>query len=134
MSDPDRDDPDERTLEVKKSNYGRTGEKLKLRWNGLTFTTAAVAAPSPHRAKAERDVDELFLKLLDKRNAQRRPVHAKAAKGSAPSEFAADPDAGGVTADGFRAAMERLLTAGRVVVIETGSESKRRSHLERTSK
>jgi RecA-family ATPase len=131
LSDPDKDDVDARTLELKKSNRGRIGEKVALRWTGLTFTTEAQAAASPYRAAADREVDELFLRLLDKRNAQRRPVHAKAAKGSAPAEFALDPESGHVTADGFRAAMERLLNAQRIVVIETGSESKRRSHLER---
>jgi RecA-family ATPase len=131
LSDPDKDDPDVRTLTVTKSNYGRTGEKVTLRWNGLTFTTAEAGTTSPYRAAAERNVDDLFLSLLDKRMAQRRPVHAKAAKGSAPSEFAADPEAGVVTAEGFRAAMERLLSAGRIVVVETGSKSKPRSHIER---
>jgi RecA-family ATPase len=131
LSDPDKDDADVRTLEVKKSNYGKSGEKVKLRWNSLTFGTEAAGVASPARAAAERDVDELFLRLLDKRNAQRRPVHPKSAKGSAPSEFEIDPEASGVTADGFRAAMERLMTAGKITVVESGSPSKRRQHLER---
>jgi RecA-family ATPase len=131
LSDPEKDDQDVRTLEVKKSNYGRSGEKVTLRWSGLTFTTTTAGEASPYRAAAERDLDELFLKILTKRNTQGRPVHAKSAKGSAPTEFAVDPDAGGITANGFRSAMERLLNAGRIVVVETGPASKRRSHLER---
>jgi hypothetical protein len=106
---------------------------VTLRWNGLTFTTAMAGETSPYRTAADRDVDELFLRLLDKRNAQRRPVHAKTARGSAPAEFADDPEAGGIKAEGFRAAMERLLTSGRIVVVETGSDSRRRSHLERAA-
>jgi len=47
LSDPDKDDPDQRTLEVKKSNYGRAGEKVKPRWNGTTFTTGPICGPSP---------------------------------------------------------------------------------------
>lgn len=70
LSDPDKDDADVRTLEVKKSNYGKSGEKVKLRWNGLTFGIETASAPSPYRAAAERDIDELFLRLLDKRLAQ----------------------------------------------------------------
>lgn len=127
-----KDDEGLRQLEVVKNNYGPDGEKVRLRWERGVFVPEG-AATSPHRAAAEREVDELFLRLLDKRNAQRRPVHAKAAKGSAPSEFETDPEANGVKAEGFRAAMERLLTAGRVVVIETGSDSRRRSHLERVA-
>jgi RecA-family ATPase len=67
LSDADKNDPDIRELEVKKSNYGRAGEKIKLRWNGLIFVTATPADSSPYRAAAERNIDELFLKLLDKR-------------------------------------------------------------------
>jgi RecA-family ATPase len=131
LSDADKNDPDIRELEVKKSNYGRAGEKIKLRWDGLTFVPAMFAENSPHRAAAERDVDELFLKLLDKRIAQGRPIRPSTGRGSAPFELAGDPEANGVSADAFRAAMERLFTAGRIVSVETGPASKRRKHIER---
>lgn len=131
LSEPEKDDPDARTLELKKSNRGRPGEKVTLRWNGLTFSTAMTGEASSYRAQAERDVDDLFLRLLDKRNAQGRPVHASNAKGSAPTEFELDPDAKGVTAAAFRKTMERLLTAGLIVPVMTGSPSKRRQHIER---
>jgi RecA-family ATPase len=131
LSDADKNDPDIRELEVKKSNYGRAGEKIKLRWDGLTFVPATSAESSPYRAAAERDVDELFLKLLDKRIAQGRPVRPSAGRGSAPFELAGDPEANGVSTDAFRAAMERLFTAGRIVSVETGPVSKRRKHIER---
>jgi RecA-family ATPase len=131
LSDPDKDDPDVRTLGVTKSNYGRTGEKVTLRWNGLTFTTATTGEASPYRAAADRDVDELFLRLLDKRNAQGRPVRPSTGRGSAPAELADDPDANGVKVPAFRAAMERLFTAGKIKTMETGSPAKRRKHIER---
>jgi RecA-family ATPase len=131
LSEPDKNDPDIRLLEFTKNNRGRKDPKLTLRWAGHTFTTEAEAVASPHRAAAERAVDDLFLQLLDKRLAQRRPVNAKSAKGSAPSEFALDPDACGHTAGAFRLAMERLLKSGSIVVIESGPPSKRRQHLER---
>jgi RecA-family ATPase len=131
LSDPDKQDPDVRELEVKKNNRGRTGEKTKLRWTGLTFSTDVQSAASPYRAAAERDVDELFLRLLDKRQAQGRPVHANTAKGSAPSEFELDPEANGVTSEAFRKAMERLFTAERNITVKTGSPSKPRKHIER---
>jgi RecA-family ATPase len=133
LSDPDKDDQDVRTLTVTKSNYGRTGEKVTLRWGGLTFTTAMAGEASPYRAAAERDIDELFLRLLDKRNAQGRPVHAKTAKGSAPAEFALDPEAAPTTAEAFRNAMERLFARGAIKSVETGPASKRRQHIERVA-
>jgi RecA-family ATPase len=131
LSDADKNDLDIRELEVKKSNYGRAGEKIKLRWSGLTFVPASSAESSSYRAAAERDVDELFLKLLDKRIAQGRPVRPSTGRGSAPFELAGDPAANGVSADAFRAAMERLFTSGRIVSVETGPASKRRKHIER---
>ncbi|WGR91850.1 AAA family ATPase [Bradyrhizobium sp. ISRA443] len=130
LSDPEKNDQDSRQLEVKKSNYGRSGEKVTLRWGGLTFTTAMAGEASPYRAAAERDVEELFLRLLDKRNAQGRRVHANTAKGSAPAEFALDPEANGTTAEAFRRAMERLFGTGKIRTVETGPNSKRRQHIE----
>lgn len=131
LSEPDKDDLDLRILEFTKNNRGPKDQKVTLRWSGLTFTTEAEAAASPHRVAAERAVDDLFLQLLDKRAAQGRPVHAKSARGSAPAEFALDPEAKGVTADAFRLAMERLFTAGKVVTVEVGPPSRRREHIER---
>ncbi len=131
LSDPDKDDPDVRTLEFKKSNRGKQESKVRLRWNGLTFSTEASAQASPYRAAANREVDELFLRLLDKRNAQGRPVRPSSGRGSAPAEMADDPEAGGVKGEAFRAAMERLFTVGRIKVVETGSPKKRVKHIER---
>jgi RecA-family ATPase len=133
LSDPDKDDQDVRTLEVKKSNYGRSGERVTLRWNGLTFTTAMAGETSLYRAAAERDVDDLFLRLLDKRVAQGRPIRPNTGRGSAPAELASDPEANGMTAEAFRSAMERLYTAGRIATVETGPASKRRQHIERAA-
>lgn len=131
LSDPDKDDQDQRTLETKKSNYGKSGERVTLRWSGLTFTTAMAGEASPYRAAADRDVDELFLLILDKRNAQGRPVRPSTGRGSAPSEMEDDTDAKGVKATAFRTAMERLFTAGKIRTVETGSPTKRRKHIER---
>jgi RecA-family ATPase len=131
LSDPDKQDPDVRELEVKKNNRGRCGEKTKLRWTGLTFSTDAQSMVSPHRAAAERAVEELFLRLLDKRLAQGRPIRPSSGRGSAPSELAGDPEANGITAEAFRAAMERLYAAGKIVTAETGPPKKRIKHIER---
>jgi RecA-family ATPase len=131
LSDPDKQDPDVRELEVKKNNRGRTGEKTKLRWTGLTFSTDAQSVASPYRAAAEQAIDDLFLRLLDKRVAQGRPIRPSTGRGSAPSELADDPDANGTTVTAFKAAMERLFTAGKIVTVETGPPAKRTKHIER---
>jgi RecA-family ATPase len=133
LSDPDKDDPDVRTLTVTKSNYGRTGEKVTLRWNGLTFTTATAGETSSYRAAADRDVDDLFLRLLDRFSAQGRAVRPSTGRGSAPAEMADEPDTGGVKAEAFRAAMVRLMNAGKIRIVESGPPSKRVKHIERVS-
>ncbi len=118
---------------MKKSNYGKSGEKVKLRWNGLTFATENAGAPSPYRAAAERDVDELFLRLLDKHNAQGRPVRPNRGRGYAPAELADDPEAGGVAASALKAAMDRLYDAEKIKTVTTGPKSRPAQHIERGS-
>jgi RecA-family ATPase len=129
LSDPDKDDPDVRTLEVKKSNYGKSGEKTKLRWSGLTFTTDAAGQTAPYRAAAELRLDDLFMRLLEERNAQGRWVTPSKAAGYAPKEFAIMPGAEGCTAAALANAMERLLTAKRIIVETFGPPSKQRQRL-----
>ncbi|MFB9262274.1 AAA family ATPase [Bradyrhizobium erythrophlei] len=131
LSDPDKDDQDVRVLETKKSNYGRSGEKVTLRWGGLTFVPDNLGAASPYRAVAEQNVDDLFLRLLDKRHAQGRPVRPSTGRGYAPAEFANDPEAAGVAASAFAAAMERLFTGNKIVTVFTGPKSRAVSHIER---
>ncbi|MGJ5120958.1 AAA family ATPase [Bradyrhizobium oligotrophicum] len=133
LGDPEQDDADARTLEVKKSNRGRVGDKTRLRWTGLTFSTEQQTTTSPERAAAERKVDETFLRLLDKRNAQGRPVRPNAGRDYAPAEFADDPDAGGIKSKAFAAAMERLFNAGNIHIVKSGPKSRSYTHIERAA-
>lgn len=128
LSDPEKDDPDVRDLELKKSNRGRVGEKVKIRWNGLTFAPEG-AAISAHQAAAERQVDDLFLRLLDKFTAQGREVRESTGNGYAPGAFADDPEAkaAGVKARAFASAMARLFNAGHIITVQ----GKRSKHIER---
>jgi RecA-family ATPase len=128
LSDPDKDDQDVRELTVTKSNYGRAGEKIMLRWSGLTFSTETPSS-SPHRAAAERDVDELFLKLLDRFTAEGREVRDSTGSGYAPAAFEDHPESRGVKSKAFHAAMQRLFAAGKIISIQ----GKRSKHIERTS-
>jgi RecA-family ATPase len=129
LSDPDKDDPDARELEVRKNNRGRAGEKIKLRWNGLTFVTNQLGAASPYRAAADQNLDDLFVRLLEERNTQGRWVTPVKAIGYAPKEFATMPGAGGCTPAALANAMERLLTAKRIIVETFGPPSKQRQRL-----
>ena len=120
-----------RVLEVKKSNYGPVGDKVTLQWEDGCFVMEGSAAgqAAPYRAAAQQALDDLFLKLLEERNAQGRWVTPNKATGYAPKEFAAMPGAGSVTAMAFAHSMERLLTAKRITVETFGPTSRRRQRL-----
>jgi RecA-family ATPase len=129
LSDPPKDEPDVRELELKKTNRGRMGEKVRLRWAGLTFSTDGDVASAPHRAAEERKAEDAFLRLLVERNTQGRWVTPNKASGYAPKELAAMPTAAGFTAAALANAMERLLANHVIVVEEFGPPSKRRQRL-----
>jgi RecA-family ATPase len=117
-----------RQLEIVKNNYGPVGEKVALRWERGVFVPEG-ADTSPRRAAADRGADELFLQLLEQRNAQGRWVTPNKALGFAPKELAAMPGAEGYTAAALANAMERLLAAQLVTVETFGPPSKQRQRL-----
>jgi RecA-family ATPase len=110
-----KDSDDLRQLEIVKNNFGPTGEKIALCWERGVFVPENAAAPSPYRAAAESQVDELFLQLLDKAAAQGRSVGPNSGPSYAPSKFEDDPDAGGIKSKAFAAAMDRLYKASKIV-------------------
>ena len=97
-----------RILETAKSNYGPTGNPLRLVWadGGLQLEHAP---SSHHRAAKEQQCEETFLRLLDERNGQGSHVGRKTSGMYAPKVFATTPDNGGLSKSAFAAAMERLL-------------------------
>jgi RecA-family ATPase len=109
-------DPDLRQLETVKSNYARTGECLTLRWtDGLFLPVAGVS--DLERLAAWQRLDQLFLDLLDRLQAQGRSVSDRPkANNYAPTVFAATAEAKDqhLRKGDFAAAMERLYAAGKV--------------------
>lgn len=120
-----------RVLEVKKSNYGPVGDKVSLRWEDGSFVMEGSEASqaSPVRAAAQRDLDDLFVRLLEERNTQGRWVTPNRAAGYAPKELALMQGAGNVTATAFARSMERLLAARRITAETFGPPSKERQRL-----
>jgi RecA-family ATPase len=106
-----------RIIETTKSNYGPSGPQtgLRLRWNdgGLALESAP---SSLHRLAKDQQCDEIFLRLMDERNAQGRPVGDKAGRNYAPAIFADHDSNGGYTRAAFAKAMERLFHAKRVAL------------------
>jgi RecA-family ATPase len=120
-------DDDLRDLEFAKVQYGRKGEVVRLRRheNGLYLPEAGTG---PIDA-ATRDVaaDQVFLLLLARFSTENRTVcHKKNAGNFAPREFAAQEEARSqrLNQDQLKAAMERLIKAGRVKIEPYGPPSK----------
>jgi RecA-family ATPase len=117
-----------RVLETQKSNYGPTGQAVRLQWatGGLQLEQAQ---GSLARIAEEAKVDDLFLRLLDKFSAQGRDVRSTTGSGYAPGEFEEDPEAraAAVKAKAFKAAMARLFEAGKIANVQ----GKRSKHIER---
>jgi RecA-family ATPase len=117
-----------RILETQKSNYGPTGQPVRLQWSdgGLALEHAPSAL---HRLAKDAECEETFLRLLDERGAQGRPVGEKYASTYAPKVFAKLVGNGGFTAVAFAKAMERLFATSRITLQQTGPVSKRRAHI-----
>jgi hypothetical protein len=111
-----------------KSNYGPRGEKQKLRWEDGCYVLES-SAPSLRQAAAATKIDDLFVRLLEERNAQGRWVTPNKATGYAPKELATMPGAGDCTAAALANAMERLLTAKAIGVETFGPRSRQRQRL-----
>ncbi len=117
----DPNDPDARTLKLMKANYARLEEPLRLRWhNGAFQLEGMIPAGEGSASGRERQEEQRFLECLKARNETQRPVsmHATAAKSFAPREFAKMPQAGGMTADQFELAMNRLINRGVIAQVE----------------
>lgn len=109
---------DMRTLTVGKANYARKGEQLRFAWVNWAFVLEDDLPPDTARkladtAKAHAGNDA-FLRCLALCTAQRRNVSHQPGSNHAPKVFAAMPEAKGLKKADFAAAMERLLSLGRI--------------------
>lgn len=126
-SDGREPDPDARVLTTKKSNYGPVGTEIGLKWvDGIFLSTGA--ATSENESRAEK-ADRTFVDLLRLFTSQNRKVNANPGPNYAPKKFAEHIKSGGLSNHDFRAAMERLLNAGKIRSEEFGPPSKPRNCL-----
>jgi RecA-family ATPase len=119
-----------RLLETVKSNYGPLGKPVRLQWSdgGL----ALEGAQSPLRKIAQdQEADEVFLRLLDERNRIGLIVSPEVGRNYAPTIFEGLDGNGGYGKPIFARAMDRLLTADRIAVVNDGPPSRCRKRLVR---
>jgi RecA-family ATPase len=112
-----------RTLEGMKSNYSARGGKIDLQWKDGLFVPVSDATGFDKLA-ADRQADEAFIKLLKRFNADNRNASEKPGTSYAPTLFAEQPDAEGITVKQFKAAMDRLLAAKRIRIEDNGTKSR----------
>ena len=120
-------DPDLRVLRLKKSNYGPVGIELRLRWQNGAFVLDGNAG-SFDKLAADAKAERVFLDLLAAFTAQGRDVCDVPGHSYAPNEFA-EQGAEPVNKAALKAAMKRLLFAGRIRVEKFGPPSKQRKRL-----
>lgn len=119
---------DKRVLKVIKSNYGQVGKKLLLSWRQGAFVVDGAYKSLESTGVSDKAV-ELFTRLLRKHHENGRRLNNASGPNYAPSVFALDKDADGVTRAALRRAMEHALDRGLVRIQTEGPPSRPRSFL-----
>jgi RecA-family ATPase len=131
IKEPDgtESDPDARRLRTMKSNYGRTGSEIRLRWRDGVFTTESSPANTFVQVEAEAQADRIFLDLVAAYSAEHRAVSPRPSGNYAPVVFARDSRSKGLNKVALAKAMNRLFSRSRIETIEVGPPSKRRAQI-----
>jgi RecA-family ATPase len=119
-----------RILETTKINEGKPGNPVRLVWAEGGLQREAELS-SPNRAAKEQQCDEIFLRLLDERNAQGGHVGRKTSAMYAPKVFAETPDNGGFAKSAFAKSMERPFAAG--ILREVWDPKRRHDYIDRAA-
>lgn len=124
-------DADLRTLTVMKVQYAREGTVFRLRRrDGVFVYEGKEGGGAPYdRAAAATKAEIVFLALLRAYDEQGRRVSPNPGRNYAPTAFADDDDAEGVTSKAFARAMTRLLKANRIHIETVGPISRQRDQL-----
>ena len=117
-------DPDLRILELAKSNRGKIGQKIFMRWYDGCFVLDGANETGIERLNKTLKAESTFLELLDAYNDRGRHVSDKSGANYAPKIFSDDEAAAGITKKQFKDAMNRLFTADRIMVEEFGPPSR----------
>ena len=122
------DDDDARVLTTVKSNYGKKGGGMKVRWQGGTFIIDD-GKPSAGNALLAARAEGVFCKLLSMLNRQGRNVCHVPGTTYAPAVMAKLPESEGVGKSRLVDAMNSLLTRGEIKISVDGPASRKRQRL-----
>lgn len=126
-------DPDLRILELAKSNRGKIGQKIFMRWHEGRFVLNGAEDTGIERLSRGLKAESAFLKMLDAYNDRGRHLSDKSSANYAPKIFSDDPETAGISKKQFKDAMNRLFTADRIKVEEFGPPSRRQHRIVRAS-
>lgn len=104
-------DPDLRVLTTKKSNYGKAGAEIHMRWHEGVFVLDD-GKPSAVAGLLNKRHDQAFRSLLSAVNRTGQRVASTKGVNYAPTVLAAMPDANGMSKKSLESAMRRLLADG----------------------
>jgi RecA-family ATPase len=121
-------DPDTRILETMKANYGKTGTRFALRWKEGVFVREAGVDEATGETLATH-ADRVFAELLAIYEQEGRDVSPSASPTYAPSVFAKDHRAAGLTKSDLTNAMNRHLARGVIKIVTKGPPSHERKRL-----
>jgi KaiC/GvpD/RAD55 family RecA-like ATPase len=122
-------DPDGRVLSTMKSNYGKKGGSLAMRWADGVFVVDDGTTPNPSAGLLNRKADEVFLDLLSMFNRLGQPCSPSPSVTYGPKRMDGHPDSAGIKKKAFEQAMHRLLKSGAIKIVHDGPPSKRRARL-----
>ena len=106
-------DPNLRVLELMKSNYSQAGATVNVRWENGLFVHES-GGTQLDRMAANKKAERVFLELLDAYTEQGRTVNSSSGPNYAPSVFASDPKAEGITKSKFSTIMKSLFHAQEI--------------------
>jgi RecA-family ATPase len=123
-------DPDLRVLASTKTNYGRLGDEIRVRWkDGVFVPLDAAGSGALASVTKEMVANEAFLRLLRWHEEQGIDVNPKAGPNYAPKVFSSHSKSEGVSRQAFKGAMERLLEASKIWIEKIGPPSRRTTRL-----
>jgi RecA-family ATPase len=122
-SDGSEPNPNMRTLQGMKSNYGVPAGKIDLEWKNGLFVPVH-GATGLDKMAAEAKTDDAFLTLLKRFNAQGRNAADRKGTSYAPALFAEEPDNHGFGKKQFEDAMRRLFKDSKIHIVDIGRKSK----------
>lgn len=127
-SDGTEPNPNLRTLQGMKNNYGVPGGKIDLEWKNGLFVPVH-GATGLDKMAAEAKIDDAFIAILKKFTTQGRDCSPNPGPTYAPVMFASEPEAKRFSKAAFASAMSRLLSANAIHAEGAGPPSRRRTKL-----